>query len=258
MKFAVTKEALLEGLQRIQNVVSTRSTLPVLTNALLETTKTGLRLTTTDLEVAIRCEIVAQVEKAGATTLPARRLAAIVRELPASEISLETDAKNISTLRCGASFLRYTAWPRGVSRLPSFKDAKTYTIRQSELKDGLRRTSCAISVDETRYVLNGILFSFKENKLTLVATDGRRLALFDSDLEFPRSHERDFIVPTKAVTELQRMLGDEGEIQMSVGENLVSFEQNGSQLVSKLVEGNYPNYRQVIPGGSKGTHHHRA
>jgi len=102
MKFAVTKEALLEGLQRIQNVVSTRSTLPVLTNALLETTKTGLRLTTTDLEVAIRCEIVAQVEKAGATTLPARRLAAIVRELPASEISLETDAKNISTLRCGA------------------------------------------------------------------------------------------------------------------------------------------------------------
>ena len=87
MKFAVTKEALLDGLQRIQNVVSTRSTLPVLTNALLETTKTGLRLTTTDLEVAIRCEIVAQVDKAGATTLPARRLSAIVRELPASEIT---------------------------------------------------------------------------------------------------------------------------------------------------------------------------
>ena len=115
----------------------------------------------------------------------------------------------------------------------------------------MRRTSYAISVDETRYVLNGILFSFKENKLTLVATDGRRLALFDSDLEFPRSHERDLIVPTKAVTELQRMLGEEGDIQISVGENLVSFEQNGAQLVSKLVEGNYPNYRQVIPGEAK-------
>ena len=187
MKFAVTKEALLEGLQRIQNVVSTRSTLPVLTNALLETTKTGLRLTTTDLEVAIRCEIAAQVEKAGATTLPARRLAAIVRELPASEISLETDAKNISTLRCGASYFKmYGLAKEEFPAFPSFKDAKTYTIRQSELKDGLRRTSYAISVDETRYVLNGILFSFKENKLTLVATDGRRLALFDSDLEFPR------------------------------------------------------------------------
>jgi DNA polymerase-3 subunit beta len=252
MKFAVTKEALLEGLQRIQNVVSTRSPLPVLTNALLETTKTGLQLTTTDLEVAIRCEIVAQVEKAGATTLPARRLAAIVRELPASEITVETDAKNISTLRCGASFFKiYGLAKEEFPAFPAFKDAKTYTIRQSELKDGLRRTSYAISVDETRYVLNGILFSFKENKLTLVATDGRRLALFDSDLEFPRSHERDFIVPTKAVTELQRLLGEEGEMQISVGENLVSFELSGSQLVSKLVEGNYPNYRQVIPGEAK-------
>ena len=238
MKFAVTKESLLDGLQRVQNVVSTRSTLPVLTNTLLETTKTGLRLTTTDLEVA--------------TTLPARRLSAIVRELPASEITLETDAKNISTLRCGSSFFKIFGLAKEeFPAFPSFKDAKVYNIRQSELRDGLRRTSYAISVDETRYVLNGILFSFKENKLTLVATDGRRLALFDSDLEFPHSHERDFIVPTKAVTELQRLLGEEGEVQISVGENLVSFELNGSQLVSKLVEGNYPNYRQVIPGEAK-------
>src|SRR4051794_13108981 len=99
MKFAVTKEALLDGLQRIQNVVSTRSTLPVLTNALLETTETGLRLSTTDLEVAIRCEIPAQIEKAGATTLPARRLSAIVRELPSSEITIESDPKNISSIK---------------------------------------------------------------------------------------------------------------------------------------------------------------
>jgi DNA polymerase III subunit beta len=252
MKFAVTKEALLDGLQRIQNVVSTRSTLPVLTNALLETSKTDLRLTTTDLEVSVRCEVAAQVEKPGATTLPARRLSAIVRELPASEITIETDAKNISTLRCGSSFFKIYGLPKEeFPPFPSFKDAKVYTIRQSELKSGLRRTSYAISVDETRYVLNGILFSFKENKLTLVATDGRRLALFDSDLEFPHSHERDFIVPTKAVTELQRLLGEEGELQIAVSENLVSFELNGSQLVSKLVEGNYPNYRQVIPGEAK-------
>ena len=252
MKFAVTKEALLDGLQRIQNVVSTRSTLPVLTNALLEATETGLRLTTTDLEVAVRCEIAAQVEKPGSTTLPARRLAAIVRELPASEITIESDAKNVSTIRCGSSYFKMFGLAKEeFPAFPSFKDAKTYTIKQSELRDGLRKTSYAISVDETRYVLNGILFSYKENKLTLVATDGRRLALFDSDLEFPRSHERDFIVPTKAVTELQRLLGEDGEVQISVAENLVSFEINGSQLVSKLVEGNYPNYRQVIPGEAK-------
>jgi DNA polymerase III subunit beta len=252
MKFAVTKEALLDGLQRIQNVVSTRSTLPVLTNALLETTKTGLRLTTTDLEVAVRCEAAAQIDKPGATTLPARRLSAIVRELPSSEITFETDAKNISSLRCGSSFFKIYGLPaEEFPAFPSFKDAKSFTLKQTELRDGLRRTSYAISVDETRYVLNGILFSFRENKLTLVATDGRRLALFDSDLEFPHSHERDFIVPTKAVTELQRLLAEDGEMQISVGENLVAFELNGSQLVSKLVEGNYPNYRQVIPGEAK-------
>jgi DNA polymerase-3 subunit beta len=124
-------------------------------------------------------------------------------------------------------------------------------MKQAELKDGLRKTSYAISSDEARYVLNGILFSLTENKLTLVATDGRRLALFESDLEFPKSNERDFILPTKAVTELQRLLGEDGDVLISSSNNLVSFELNGSQLVSKLVEGNYPNYRQVIPGEAK-------
>ena len=252
MKFAVTKEALLDGLQRIQNVVSTRSTLPVLTNALLETTKTGLRLTTTDLEVAIRCEIAAQVEKAGATTLPARRLAAIVSELPASEITSRPTPRTSPRCAAARAFSRSLASPRRSSPpFPSFKDAKAYTIRQSELKDGLRRTSYAISVDETRYVLNGILFSFKENKLTLVATDGapsgslrqRPGISAQPRARFHRSDEGSH----RASADAWRG----GEMQISVGENLVSFELNGSQLVSKLVEGNYPNYRQVIPGEAK-------
>ncbi len=252
MKFAVTKDALLDGLQRIQNVVSNRATLPVLTNALLETTETGLRLTTTDLEVAIRCEIPAQIEKPGASTIPAKRLAAIIRELPSSEIVMETDAKNITSITCGSSFFKVYGLPKeDFPPFPSFQDAKTYTLKQSELRDGVRKTGYAISVDETRYVLNGILFSFTENKLTLVATDGRRLALFDSDIEFPKSQERDFIVPTKAVAELQRILGDEGDVQIVAGENLVIFRVAGAELASKLVEGNYPNYRQVIPGEAK-------
>jgi DNA polymerase-3 subunit beta len=119
------------------------------------------------------------------------------------------------------------------------------------LRDALKKTSYAISTDETRYVLNGILFSFKENKLTLVATDGRRLALVDLEIEFPRSQEVDIIVPTKAVTELGRLLGDEGDVRLSVGENQVAFQINDTLLASKLIEGNYPNYRQVIPGEAK-------
>ncbi len=252
MKLAVTKEALLEGLQRIQNVVSSRATLPVLSNALLEATESGLRLTTTDLEVGIRCSIEAKVEKPGSTTLPARRLAAIVRELPSSEVVIEVDAKNVASIRCGASFFKIYGLPQEeFPTFPTFGEPKTFTLKQSELKDGLRKTAYAISSDETRYVLNGILFSLVDNKLTLVATDGRRLALFDSDIEFPKSHERDFILPTKAVTELQRLLGEEGEVTISTSDNLASFELNGALLASKLVEGNYPNYRQVIPAEAK-------
>lgn len=252
MKITITKDALQDGLQRVQNVVSTRTTLPVLSNVLVETTETGIRLTTTDLEVGVRCDVPAQVEKPGATTLPVKRIAAIVRELPSQEISIETDSKNVSTIKAGGSLFKMFGLAREeFPAFPSFKDAKVFTIKQKELKDGLRKTSYAISADETRYVLNGVLFSFKESKITLVATDGRRLALFDSDLEFPTSQECEFIVPTKAITELQRLLNEDGELTLSVSENLVAFDVNGTRLVSKLVEGNYPNYRQVIPSESK-------
>lgn len=252
MKFAVTKEALLDGLQRTQNVVSNRTTLPVLSNVLLETTENGIRLTTTDLEVSMRCEIAAQVEKPGSTTIPVRRLAAIVRELPTSELTFETDSKNLTTLRCGSSFYKmYGLAKDEFPAFPAVAQTKEFKLKQSELKDGLRKTAYAISADETRYVLNGILFSFKDNKLTLVATDGRRLALFETDIEFPKSQEGDFIVPTKAINEIQRLLSEDGEVTISASDNLVSFAIGGSLLVSKLVEGNYPNYRQVIPAETK-------
>ena len=100
-------------------------------------------------------------------------------------------------------------------------------------------------------MLNGILFSFKDNKLTLVATDGRRLALVDLEVEFPRSQETEVIIPTKAVTEIQRLVREEGEVKLSIGENQIAFELNRTLLVAKLVEGNYPNYRQVIPPEAK-------
>ena len=252
MKLSVSKEKLLEGLQTVQNVVSTRTTLPILSNVLLEAADGQLRLTTTDLDVGMRGAIEATIEKPGAATLPARRLFTIVRELPSAEILLEVDSKSIASIRCGPSFFKIMGLPQEeFPPLPKFEDAKTFTLRQKDLKDGLRKTAYAISTDETRYVLNGILFSFKDNKLTLVATDGRRLALVDIELEFPRSHEIDIILPTKAVTELARLVSEEGDIRMSVSENQVAFEVDGTLLVSKLIEGNYPNYRQVIPPEAK-------
>jgi DNA polymerase-3 subunit beta len=204
------------------------------------------------LEVGIRCRVEARVERAGSTTLPARKFVSIIRELPSSEITIDVDSKNAASIRCGASYFKVYGLPKeDFPPFPSFEEENSLTLKQAELRDGLRKTSYAISSDEARFVLNGILFSLTENKLTLVATDGRRLALFDNELEFPKSHERDFILPTKAVTELQRLLSDDGDVVISSSANLVSFNLNGSQLVSKLVDGNYPNYRQVIPGEAK-------
>jgi DNA polymerase-3 subunit beta len=132
--------------------------------------------------------------------------------------------------------------------LPAFDSAVEFKLKASDLKDGLRKTHYAISLDETRYVLNGIFFSFKGDKLTLVATDGRRLALAEvNDLEIPPSQEREFIVRTKAITELMRALKDDGEVVIRLAQNMVQFDCGPTTLISKLVEGNYPNYVQVIP-----------
>src|SRR6516162_2248347 len=252
MKFSVTKEKLLEGLQQVQNVVSTRTTLPILSNVLLQADKDEIHLTTTDLDVGVRGSCEAHVDKTGATTLPARRLFNIVRELPSSEIQVDVDGKNAASIRSGQSFFKILGLPEDeFPPLPKFEDAKVVTMRQKDLRDGLRKTSYAISTDETRYVLNGVLFSFKDNKLTLVATDGRRLAMAEIELEFPRSHESDLIVPTKAVTELQRLLTDDGDVKVSISNGQIAFDLNKTLLVSKLIEGNYPNYRQVIPGEAK-------
>ncbi|PYL35846.1 MAG: DNA polymerase III subunit beta, partial [Verrucomicrobia bacterium] len=252
MKFSVAKEKLLEGLQQVQNVVSTRTTLPILSNVLLQAHGDEIHLTTTDLDVGVRGSCEADVEKEGATTLPARRLFNIVRELPSSEIQVDVNGKNAASIRSGQSFFKILGLPEEeFPPLPKFEDAKVVTIRQKDLRDGLRKTSYAISTDETRYVLNGVLFSFKDNKLTLVATDGRRLAMGEIELEFPRSHEADLIIPTKAVTELQRLLADDGEIKVSMGSGQIAFDLNKTLLVSKLIEGNYPNYRQVIPSEAK-------
>lgn len=251
MKFRISKEAFLDGLQKVQHVVSSRTTLPILSNVLLVAKDGRLQFTTTDLDVGITGSVEAQIEKEGATTLPAKRLVSIIRELPASEVEVSVDGKNHASIRSGPSFFKIIGLSDSeFPPLPDFEGAKVFKIPQQALRDGLKKTSYAISTDETRYVLNGIFTSFRDGKMTLVATDGRRLAMVDTDLEFPASHETDVIIPTKAVQELQRLLGENGDVIVKLSDNQVSFAVGDSLLASKLIEGNYPNYRQVIPGDS--------
>ena len=253
MKFRITKDDFLDGLQQVQHVVSSRTTLPILSNVLLEAQDGELKLTTTDLDVGVSCGAKAEIEKPGSTTLPARRLASIIRELPSNDISVEVDNKDVATIRSGPSFFRIIGLGGDeFPPLPDFQDSREFKIPQKVLREGLKKTAYAISTDETRYVLNGIFASFKEGKLTLVATDGRRLAMVENEVEFPQSQEIDLIIPTKAVNELQRLTSDDaGEVKIYASESQVAFELNDAVLVSKLIEGNYPNYRQVIPAETK-------
>lgn len=252
MKFTISKESFLGAINQVQHVVSSRTTLAILSNVLLKARDGVLELTTTDLDVGVTCSVPAEVEEAGATTLPARRLATIVRELPSEEIEVKVDEKNVASIRSGPSFFKVLGLTsEEFPALPRFDDAREFKIEQQMLRDCLRKTSYAISTDETRYVLNGILFSFKDNALTMVATDGRRLAMVEQELEFPQSQEIDIIVPTKAVNELSRLLEDSGEVSIRVTGSQVGFDLGDALLVSKLIDGNYPNYRQVIPGESK-------
>jgi DNA polymerase III subunit beta len=252
MKFTISKQAFLDAIQQVQHVVSARTTLAILSNVLVKARDGQLELTTTDLDVGVSGTVAASVEEPGATTMPARRLATIIRELPQDEVHISVDEKNVASIRSGASSFKLM----GLSSeefppLPRFDAGSEFKLSQKALRDCLRKTSYAISTDETRYVLNGILFSFKNNILTMVATDGRRLAMAEEEVEFPESQEIEFIVPTKAVNELSRLLGENGEVSIRVTGSQAGFDLGRSLLVTKLIEGNYPNYRQVIPGEPK-------
>jgi DNA polymerase-3 subunit beta len=257
MNLTISKEQLIAGLQAVQNIVSSRTTLPILSNVLLHAEGNRLRLIATDLDVTISSEVEAQVKEEGKTTVPVKRLFGIVRELGSPEIEMEVDEKNVCSIRSGASFFKINGLSiEEFPQIPVFKQEKSVTIEQAKVKGMLRKTAFAVSNDETRYVLNGIFFSLRDHKLTLVATDGRRLALSDEEIEVPEKSACDFIVPAKAVNELTRLIQEKGEMNITVSENLAEFllkDEKGSQIVviTKLIEGNYPNYRQVIPAESK-------
>lgn len=255
MKFTIAKEHLINGLQAVQNVVSTRTTLPILSNVLLQAGDKKLALTATDLDVTVSCEVEANVTREGSTTIPVKRLFGIIRELPTPELDIEVDDKNVCALQAGASFYKIN----GIAAeeyppMPQFKESKKTVLPQDKVKTLLRRTSFAISTDETRYVLNGIFLSLKPDKVTMVATDGRRLALAEAETD--SESEGDFIVPTKAVNELNRLLTGSGDMEIKFTENQASFALKDDKglpilLITKLVEGSYPNYKQVIPAESK-------
>src|SRR5258705_11547704 len=257
MNLSISKEQLINGLQAVQNVVSTRTTLPILSNVLLRAEGDRLEFTATDLDVTIACAVEAKVKKPGASTVPVKKLFGIVRELSNSEIDLDVDEKNVCSIHSGASFYKIN----GLSAdefppLPKFKEDKKVVLPQETVKSMMKKTSFAISTDESRYVLNGIFMTLKDHKLTMVATDGRGLALVDEEVDVSEKSQGEFIVPAKAVNELNRLLQEKGEVEIRYTDNQAAFSLKDEKgfsvlIITKLIEGNYPNYRQVIPSETK-------
>src|ERR1039457_4252043 len=257
MNLTISKEQIINGLQAVQNVVSTRTTLPILSNVLLRAEGDRLEFTATDLDVTVACSVEAKVKQPGASTVPVKKLFGIVRELTNMDIDLEVDEKNTCTIRSGSSFYKIN----GLSAdefppLPKFKEDKKVVLPQETLKGMMKKTSFAISTDESRYALTGIFISLKDHKMTMVATDGRRLALVDEEMDVAEKSSGEFIVPAKAVNELNRLLQEKGDVEIKFGENQASFALKDDKgfsvlVITKLIEGNYPNYRQVIPAEVK-------
>ena len=260
MKFKINRDHFTSGLQQVINVVGTKISMPILNNVLIEAEGDSIGLTTTNLDLGIRCRIAAEITESGGITLPVRKLATIIRELPNLDVEIESSpGHHIKITSGGSQFLMTGIGADEFPALPTFSDDHVFELSQETLAYMLRSVSYAQSTDESRFIMNGVYFDFADEKLTLAATDGRRLALVHSKIAVNEDNAGHLILPARTVAEVERLVGQGEVVKISFNDRQVAFEL-GTQskdetngiigsiyLVSKVVEGSYPNYHQVIP-----------
>lgn len=251
MKVICSKEELLKGSQTVQSVVSPRSTLPILSNLLFETENQEIKLSSTDLEVGVSSYVKGEIIREGSITIPAKRFSDIVRELPDDKnIEINADESNQINIRCGKSHFILMGLPKvDYPVLPPFPKEDVFNLSCSMLRSMLRKTSFAVSTDETRYVLNGVHLMIEKGIIIMVATDGRRLAYINKK-GAEENEKKEVIIPSKAVNELQKIItqnDDTDDINIGITENQIAFKVKSTTLISRLIEGTFPNYEQVIP-----------
>ncbi|WP_415909298.1 DNA polymerase III subunit beta [Oleiharenicola sp. Vm1] len=258
MKFKINRDHFSNGLAQVLNVVGSKAAMPILSNVLIEAEKDQISLSTTNLDLGIRCKIKAEVKEGGSVTLPVKRLATIVRELPNVDVTVDAAANHqVKIASGGSNFKIMGIGAEEFPKLPDTGDDKTFSLEQAELAGMLGNVAYAQSTDETRYILNGVYFNFKDGKLSLVATDGRRLALVAKEMPVPAASAGAIILPAKTVSELLRLLGKGDKLKIAFNDRRAAFQIDTNKdssgltdaiyLFSKVVEGNYPNYQQVIP-----------
>jgi DNA polymerase-3 subunit beta len=257
MKLRIARDELLIGLQRVQGVVEKRNTMPILSNILVEAKADGLDIVATDLEIGMRGLYKAAVHEPGSVTLSARKLYEILKELPDGEIDLTVGENKWATIQAGKSQFKIVGLPASdYPALPAIEREGLTPLAGAGLTDLIRKTLFAVGDNDARYILNGLLVSLtvseKKTLLRLVGTDGHRLAVAEQEIggtskESPK--EIKAIIPKKAAQEMRRLLeeGGDGDPLIGFTKNLMIFRKSGLLLTSRLMEGNYPNYQQVVP-----------
>lgn len=252
MKISIQRAELEKALSKVQNAVSHKITLPILANFLLEAENDQIKLTATDLELGMSAKAKAKVQEPGSITIPAKKFVDMVREFPESEIHITNKKNHVISIECEKSCFKLMGLaPDEFPKFPKLDEKNTIVTEQFLIKTLLRLTSFSMSSDETRFVLNGILLHINGKTMEMVATDGRRLAYARKTLKESIGFEKSVILPKKTVLELSKGLKDEGEIHIVIGDNQILFTFDDLVVLSRLIEGEFPNYEQVIPNESK-------
>ena len=256
MKFTIQREVLLKQLQHVVSVVSKKSIIPIFSNVNVQAEESGIRMTGTDAEVEVTSKATADsVDRHGAATIPARKLHDIARALPQGAIVKVACDEGKATVSSGRSRFTLSTLPSDdFPSSDSVETIETVKITDAVLSELIDRTAFAMAQNDVRYYLNGMLFDLGEGKLTCVATDGHRLAICDADVERESSERRQIIIPRKGILELQRMLdGGDSVVSLGIGKTHIRVDIGDVVFTSKLIDGRYPDYENVIPMGANET-----
>src|SRR5579872_1917773 len=248
MRFTISREKLQEGLTAVTASIPAKTTLPVLANILVEATDKGIRLSGTDLDIAITTEVAAEVESTGAITIPAKKLSEIARELPPAPVKVAAAGEQRVTLDCGRSHFKILGLPK--DEFPSFPTVRfneSWRIRSGDLQKLISHTSFAVSTEESRPILNGVLWELRPDLMRMVATNGHRLAKMELPIKSTGAPSTELIVPPKALEQIRRLFPEDEELEIARGDNHLGFRSPFTAVYTRLIEGPYPPYDQVIP-----------
>jgi DNA polymerase-3 subunit beta len=247
MNFTITRQNLHQGLAAVSASIPSKTTLPVLSNILFQAKEDGVWMSGTDLDVSVRVKVLADVKEAGSLTAPGKKLQEIARELPDEPVQVTTMGDQIE-LKCGKSRFKFNGLP--ADEFPTLAEVDFsggLTVSGKDLQGLIHHTSFAVSTEESRPILNGVLWELRDGEMKMVATNGHRLARMGVKVAATGTPSADFIVPPSALGQVQRLFKDSDEIQVARSENHLGFKAASTEVYTRLIEGTYPNYDQVIP-----------